>query len=416
MSRDQSPSDAEIQVQANHRLVEELIASTEDLSASEGYVQDLKQALQQAQELEAVGRLAGGVAHDFNNLLTVITGSAELIRRGHVQSEEDLNELLDEIIQTSQRGADLTRQLLAFSRKQLLRNEVIDVGRDIQGMANMLQRLATSEVRLEIESEEELYVSIDSAQVHQVLLNLVANSRDAMSGEGDLRITAEGATLGRMDALQRNLVSGEYVLITTSDSGCGLTKEVQQRVFDPFFTTKPVGEGTGLGLATAYGIIRQSGGSIEVDSEPGAGAIFRIYLPRVGAPSAEMEPDSGKRQKPAGGAVLLVDDEASILKMATRALEADGFEVIPAGDGAEALAVLSQRGSEIDLVITDMVMPIIGGRGVIEASLAMEDGPRVMAVSGYSQLVLEEDHPEIRFLTKPYTASDLVDAARATLS
>ena len=212
------------------------------------------------------------------------------------------------------------------------------------------------------------------------------------------------------------LTSGEYVVISTSDTGCGLTEEVQQRIFDPFFTTKEVGSGNGLGLATAYGVIRQSGGAIEVESAPGQGATFRIYLPRLGdrepirASAPKELPDRDTRT------ILLAEDDDAILNLAARALRADGFEVLTSRDGVEALTILSQRGEQIDLVITDMVMPIIGGRNVINACLGQADGPRVMAVSGYSRLAVEEEYPELRFLPKPYTASELVDAARTTLT
>jgi len=374
-------------------------------------VKRLQQQLQQAQRMEAVGRLAGGVAHDFNNLLTGISGYAALVL-DELAEGDPLRGDVEEIVKAAERAAALTRQLLAFSRKQVLQPRVVDLCAVVRGMERMLARLIGEDVALEVSCEPGLgRVKADPGQIEQVLLNLAVNARDAMPGGGTLRVE-----------LCNRGPSGEapegWVLLRVADSGTGIAADVLPHVFEPFFTTKEVGRGTGLGLSTVYGIVAQSGGRVEVRSEPGTGAAFEIALPRV-EPEAEEEPGAPAAPRGARGeTVLYVEDEDGVRALGTRTLRRLGYTVLEARDGGEALRMSERHPGAIDLLLTDVVMPRMGGKELADTLAARHAGLRVLYVSGYTgdvvarHGVMEEGRG---FLEKPFSPALLAERVRESL-
>jgi two-component system cell cycle sensor histidine kinase/response regulator CckA len=338
----------------------QLVATLVDVTAHKG----LEAQLQQSQRLEAVGRLAGGVAHDFNNLLTVILGTSELLlseiepgdlRRRHVEG----------IRRAGDGAASLVRQLLAFSRQQVLAPEVLDLNAVVEEMRELAQRLAGERVTIEIVPGAELgRVKADPSQIQQVLLNLVVNARDAMAQGGTLTIETENLEMDETYVTRRTQAqTGAYVMLAVSDTGSGMDRATQARIFEPFFTTKEQGKGTGLGLATVYGIVKQSGGYIWVYSEPGQGTTFKVYLPRVDAAAT---PEAALAEPPARTegteTVLVVEDEEAIRSLVRTVLHAQGYTVLAASRGDEALQLSEQHPGLIDLLVTDVVMPGMNGR------------------------------------------------------
>jgi len=357
---------------------------------------ELEARLREAHKMESLGRLAGGVAHDFNNLLTAILGSAELLRAELPDGTRARAEL-EEIASSGARAARLTSQLLAFARRQPVELRVVDLAALLRGMERLLRRLLRDEIELAIETGAgPITVRGATAQLEQVLVNLVVNARDALAGPGHIALRAERA--------------GGHVLLVVSDDGAGMTAEVQRRAFEPFFTTKPPGQGTGLGLATCYGIVEQAGGSIAVESAPGRGTTIRIQLPFADAePSAAPTPVR-EALRARGATVLLVEDEPAVRRIATLALRRAGHRVLEAEDAATALRIAMAGGEEIDLLVTDVVMPGMGGRAL--ASVLCERRPElpVLFVSGYS----EDEAPQrevaalrASFLAKPFTPESL---------
>jgi PAS domain S-box-containing protein len=379
--------------------------------------QQLEAQLQQAQKMEAVGRLAGGVAHDFNNLLTVIQGYGELLAAS-VAGDPDRSESAAEIVKAAERAAALTRQLLAFSRQQVLEPRVFDVGAVLGDTQKMLRRLIGEDVEVVFETPAGLgRVKADSGQVEQVLLNLAVNARDAMPDGGRLAIELENVLLDEpLAATLEPVPPGAWVVLKVTDTGCGMDAATLTHIFEPFFTTKPKGKGTGLGLATAYGIVRQTGGFVDVDSAPGRGTTFRVFLPACEEPVAKA-PHSGGASGRGDGTILLVEDEDAVRRFVKTVLERLGYFVLVAANGAEALAIVERDTRRIDLLLTDLVMPGMNGRDLASAVRTRRPSVAVVFMSGYAAEVapvLDPDAPD-GFLMKPFSESALAEKIRAVL-
>jgi PAS domain S-box-containing protein len=381
---------------------------------------ELEAQLRQAQKMEAVGRLAGGVAHDFNNLLTVIGGACDLLQHRLPRGGEAW-ELAREIRESGDRAAALTRQLLAFSRKQVLATEVLDLNETVKRTQKLLQRVLGEDIELATEPEPALgRVNADPGQIEQVIMNLAVNARDAMPQGGKFTLRTANVFLDEDYAVLRPGVRpGRYVLLAVSDDGCGMDEETRSHLFEPFFTTKGPERGTGLGLATVYGIVQQSGGHIDVRSEPGRGTTFEIYLPRSKAslPPEPAGPDAGEVH--AGSeTILLVEDEAAVRALLGRALRGSGYTVLEAASGADALRLAEQHAGPIHLLVTDVVMPAMNGRQVAERLAELRPGVRALFVSGYTDDAvvrhgLGGEGPA--FLQKPFTPDALARKVRELL-
>ena len=381
----------------------------------------LEEQVLQSQKVEAVGRLAGGVAHDFNNILTTITGYSELMLM-KFQRDDPLRKQAEEIQRAADKAASLTRQLLAFSRKQTLQPRVLDLSCVVADLEKMLRRLIGEDVELQTIHDPAVgHVKADPAQIGQVIMNLAVNSRDAMPTGGRLTIGVANARLDTEYARHHEgVLPGEYVMLTVCDTGAGMSREVQAHLFEPFFTTKPQGQGTGLGLATCYGIIKQSGGHISVYSEPGKGTTFKIYLPRVLDAVEPAVPPVTLPELPTGDeTVLVAEDEPAVREFAAGMLRDLGYTVLEAGNGEEGRQVMRQHPEgEIDLVFTDVVMPQMGGKQFADWINSERPGTRVLFSSGYTadaivrHGVLEEG---IAFLEKPYTPAALARKVREML-
>ena len=365
--------------------------------------------LRHAQKMEAVGQLAGGIAHDFNNLLTGILSYTDLVLE-ELRPGEPVRGDLEQIRHAAQRAAALTRQLLAFSRRQVLQQQVLSLNGCVAELDAMLRRLLGADVTLETELDPGLwYVQADPGQLEQVLVNLVVNARDAMPAGG--RVTISTANLP--------LSQGSYVTLGVSDTGTGMDGPTQARIFDPFFTTKEPGKGTGLGLSTVYGIVEQSGGHITVESAPGQGSTFTIFLPRHTGPAFGVVPGTDRRSLPGGTeTLLLVEDEVAVRTSARRLLERQGYTVVEARHGADALRIFEERAREIDLVLTDLVMPEMGGRELVERLRARHPGVKVLYMSGYSERAVTVDGvmpARTGFMEKPFTVEQLARRTREIL-
>jgi two-component system cell cycle sensor histidine kinase/response regulator CckA len=379
----------------------------------------MEEQLRHAQKMEAVGRLAGGVAHDFNNLLTVITGRCELLVRRHGEASP-LARDLDLILKTAQRAGALTRQLLAFSRKQVLAPRVVSLNSVVVNMESMLRRLIGEDVELVLVPGQDLgRVKADPGQLEQVIMNLGVNARDAMPQGG--RLVLETSAVDVDDALARRhagMRPGRYVTLAVTDSGCGMPPEVQAQIFEPFFTTKDPDKGTGLGLSTVYGIVKQSGGDITVESEVGRGTVFRIFLPRIEAP---VDPSSGdgSRPRPRTGTetILLAEDEEEVRNLAREILKMEGYTIIEARHGNDALRIAGQHTGTIHMLMTDVVMPQMGGRELVQKLSAVRPQIKVLFVSGYTDenLTPSGGSGGHAFLQKPFTADGLLRKVRDVL-
>ena len=380
----------------------------------------LEEQLRQAQKMEAVGQLAGGMAHDFNNIMTAVQLHTEFLLEA-LHASDPRRRDAEEVARAVSRAAGLTRQLLAFSRKQLLSPRLLDLNGTVRETAKMLRRLIGEDIALATTLEPELWpVHADEGQLEQVLINLALNARDAMPGGGRLEIETLNVTFDESAAAySAKMTPGSYVRLSVSDTGHGMDAKTRAKVFEPFFTTKPVGEGTGLGLAMVYGIVKQSGGYIWVDSAPGQGATFRIFLPRA----PEEQDAAGASPSvlvPARGAetVLLVEDEEAVRGLARRVLQRQGYRVIEARNGREALATAAAHVGEIHLLLTDAVMPELGGLELVTALRAQRPGLRVLVVSGYSSDDAERrGHAAsgVAFLQKPFTMHQLASVVRAVI-
>jgi PAS domain S-box-containing protein len=391
-----------------------------DQKRAEAARASLEVQLQQAQKMEAIGRLAGGVAHDFNNLLTVITGRAHMLL-SRLKPGEPLHRDVDLIQKTSQRAVALTSQLLAFSRKQVVQPRVLDLGPLVAELAPMLQRMIGEDMELSVAPVEGSgRVKVDPSQMQQVLMNLAVNARDALPNGGRVAVAVRDVEVSEATAVgQANLPPGPYVTLVVSDTGTGMSAETAAHVFEPFFTTKEQGKGTGLGLSTVYGIVEQSRGHIEMQSELGRGTTFTIYLPRVEEPVAGQPAETGRRLRTTARTVLAVDDEPEVLELATEILRRVGYSVLEAADGAAALEVATRHEGEIHLLVTDMVMPGMSGRDLAERLRALRPTLRVLYISGYVQdpsarAALASEHSA--FVAKPFTPELLTDRVRELLA
>jgi len=373
----------------------------------------LEEESRQVRKMETAGRLAGGIAHDFNNLLTAILGTSEILLSDlDPQSEQHAD--VEEIKRAATRAAGLTQQLLAFSRRQVLQPKVIDLNSLVRGVESLLRRLIGEHIQLSTRAGPDLWcVKADPGQMEQVVVNLCVNARDAMPTGGAVVIETRNIQLDTSpEGSEAVIPPGRYVLLTVSDTGVGMDAETQRHLFEPFFTTKEPGKGTGLGLATVYGIVKQSGGYIFVESAPGSGSQFRIYLPRVdGVPEVAFPPPPALPDESGQGTILLVEDEEAVRRLARRILEGVGYRILEAADGAEALAVAEAWQGELDLVITDVIMPEMSGQEL--SSRLREDAPglRILYVSGYTDdAILQHGAllPNTAFLQKPFTPAALV--------
>jgi two-component system, cell cycle sensor histidine kinase and response regulator CckA len=380
----------------------------------------LEAQVRQASKMEAVGQLAGGVAHDFNNLLTVIMSYGSMLLE-RLAPDDCNREDVQEIAAAADRAAALTRQLLAFSRKQVMQPQVMDINAVIGGVENMLRRIIGEDIELQISLDPSAKaINADPGQLQQVLMNLVVNARDAMPAGGRLQISTSNSRLS-VESGEGALraVDGEYVVLTVSDTGTGMTREVQRRLFDPFFTTKDQGRGTGLGLSTVYGIVKQSSGEIFVHSELGEGSSFNVYFPRFVATPEHRVPVVKAVEVPRGTeTVLLVEDDANVRSLATRVLTGYGYKVLVASGGVEALAIASDSSTLIDVVLTDVVMPGINGRELLEQIVALRPGLATLFMSGYTDDEVVRRgvmHGEAVFLQKPFTPEQLARKVRLAL-
>jgi two-component system, cell cycle sensor histidine kinase and response regulator CckA len=392
----------------------------------------LEQQVAQAQKMNAVGQLAGGIAHDFNNLLQAIIGYSELLLASHRSSDPAFQDIM-QIKQNANRAAGLVRQLLAFSRRQTLRPEMIDLGEALSDLSLLLKRLLGERIEFDLRHGRELWpVMADVNQFEQVVVNLAVNARDAMPEGGRLSIKTSNLAADAVGDLDlKGLPAADHVLVEVSDTGSGIPPDVMDKIFEPFFTTKEIGKGTGLGLSTVFGIVKQSGGYIEVQSTVGEGTTFRIFLPRhVPAPVAEPAPGTvepaaaAPAKKPAAdlsgqGTILLVEDEDPVRAVNGRALTARGYTVLEAASGLEALQIIAERDEPVDLVVSDVVMPEMDGPTLLGELRKRHPDLKVIFVSGYAEDAFRKNLPEgeeFNFLPKPFSLKQLVEAVKQTMA
>lgn len=390
----------------------------QDLTA----LRQLEAQLLHAQKMEAVGRLAGGVAHDFNNILTAIMGNVELTLAtldAGAPNAARITDSLEQINRAGQRAANLTRQLLAFSRRQVMQPTVLDLNAVLGDMTKMVQRLIGENVRLRMEFDAQLGpVYADAGQIEQVIMNLAANARDAMKAGGELRICTRA--LPPTAGIGPESPRVPAAMIEVTDTGEGIAPEIQPRIFEPFFTTKPAGQGTGLGLPTSFGIVQQFGGRITVESVSGQGATFRVVLPCVDAPlPARSAGPSRTTAGPGGGeTILLCEDDDIVRRLTTTVLRGAGYTVLEGASGDEAVELSRQNEGRIDLLITDIIMPEMNGRALADALRALRPGIAVLYMSGYAQEVISQQaavEPGVEFLTKPFEPRQLLTRVREIL-
>jgi two-component system, cell cycle sensor histidine kinase and response regulator CckA len=407
------------------------------VSSDIGQLKELEAHLRHSQKMEAVGRLAGGVAHDFNNLLTVIGSQAQMVMEdlpSGVQLRQEMRQILTEI----RRASRLTRQLLAFGRREPVEERVLDLGDTITALQPMLRRLVPSRIDLDFGMDgEAVPLRADPSQVEQVVLNLAVNAADAIAGEGTIAFKVDRVRLStaQAEAMDWPVEEGFHARLTVADTGHGMSSTVMEQIFEPFFSTKPEGEGTGLGLSTVFGIVKQARGGVLVESEPGRGSTFQVLFPLVPAeeitpgthgkgealadapdegPLARGAPHAGDRRR---GTVLLVDDTPSVLDVARRVLERAGYSALVADNGQRALDLMSAHGHEIDIVVSDVVMPHMGGARLLDRLMAIRPGLPVILISGHSDRELPPDARDraSAFLPKPFGPRELVEIIRSTL-
>lgn len=387
----------------------------------------VEEQLAQSQKMNAVGQLAGGVAHDFNNVLQAIIGYSDLLLANHRPTDPSFQDIM-QIKQNANRAASLVRQLLAFSRRQTLRPEVLNLNDRLYDLSMLLKRLLGERVELDLSHGRDLwFVKADVNQFEQVVVNLAVNARDAMPSGGKLAIRT--ANVSATEAARLNVSAmppADYVVIEVSDTGLGMTPDIVEKIFEPFFTTKEVGKGTGLGLSTVFGIVKQSGGYIDVDSKPNEGTTFRIYLPRH-VPDVQEAPEEAKAdtpKKPAAdmtgqGTILLVEDEDPVRAVNARALSARGYTVLEAASGIEALEIIQERGAPVDLVVSDVVMPEMDGPTLLGELRKLYPDLKVIFVSGYAEEAFRKNLPEgeeFNFLPKPFSLRQLVETVKQVIA
>ncbi len=369
--------------------------------------------------MEAVGRLAGGIAHDFNNLLTAILSYSEMALMD-LRPEDPIREDIEQIRQAGRRAAELTKQLLAFSRRQVLQVRNLSLNDVVVHTERMLQPLMGDDVEIRLAlSPTPGHTRADAGQLEQMLLNLAVNARDAMPSGGTFRLTTASMVVGEEAARSGHLVPGSYVTLSVQDTGTGMSREVQERIFDPFFTTKGPGQGTGLGLSTVYGIVKQSGGHIFVASEPGKGTTFTIYLRAcTPAPEPVRTESPGPTVEGASETVLLVEDESLLRRLTREILTRHGYRVLEAADGVAALQVVQQYDGAIDLMVTDVVMPRMSGNELVEHARPLRPAMRVLYMTGYSEEAIARQGQlteGIELLPKPFTPGVLTAKIRQIL-
>ncbi|HEX3000138.1 MAG TPA: ATP-binding protein, partial [Armatimonadota bacterium] len=380
----------------------------------------LEEELRQSQKMEAIGRLAGGVAHDFNNLLMPILTFGEMLL-SRLEDGDPLQHYADQIVRTAERASALPRQLLAFSRRQILQPKVLELDTLITEMEKMLRTLVGEDISFSVQSAPGTgLVKADQVQLEQVLMNLSANARDAMPNGGSLLIETKNVELDAETVrLRPGCKPGRYVMLAVSDTGCGMDRETLAQIFEPFFTTKEKGKGTGLGLATVYGIVKQSGGDIRVYSEVGKGTTFKVYLPRVDA-AQEPVAATARDQQPRGGTetILLVEDEDAVRESVRELLDANGYHVLDASNGDAALALCGERQEPIHLLLTDVVMPGMSGNVLAERLRRMRPGIKTLFMSGYTEDAIVHHGvllDGVSFLQKPFSPRTLASKVREVL-
>jgi len=379
----------------------------------------LENQLRQAQKMEAVGMLAGGIAHDFNNLLTIITGYSQLILNNLGPNDSNRHSA-EQIMKAGERAAALTKQLLAFSRRQVLQPKVLELNKLVSSLTTMLQRLIGEDIELRLALEPDLgRINADPGQIEQVLMNLVVNARDAMPKGGVLTIESRNVHLDESySARHISVKPGPYVLLAVSDNGSGMDKATRDRLFEPFFTTKGAGRGTGLGLSTVFGIVKQSSGSVEVYSEPGSGTSVKVYLPRIDQP-AHIEAVNSARP-PARGTetILVVEDDEMVRTLVRETLDREGYKILDAPGPIEARRISQNHSGAIQLLITDVVMPKVSGRELAQQIIGERPDIKVLYMSGYTDnAVLNSGilQKEVAFLQKPFTPAALAEKVRDVL-
>jgi signal transduction histidine kinase len=401
----------------NRNIVFSIGTDISDRKRAEAEREKLEAQLRQAKKMEGLGQLAGGIAHDFNNLLQVILGYTDIMT---MDLGPDRPKGLDAVRQAADRAADLTRQLLAFSRRQIIKPVNLDLNDLVQGVLKMIGRVIGEHIDLCFMPGERLgTVYADKGQIEQILMNLCVNARDAMPTGGTLTIETKNVAIGGEYCREHPWATeGRYVSLSVTDTGHGMDEATRAQIFDPFFTTKGVGQGTGLGLATVYGIVKQHNGLIDVYSEPGKGAAFKVHFPIVDRPAQNMEP---KVEEPVVGGtetILVAEDEAMVRELVSRILQTAGYAVLTACDGEEALRVFEEHADAIDMAILDVMMPKLGGRDVMDRIQAKHPGMRFLFSSGYSEtaihtnFVIEEG---LRLVTKPYRGAELLLTVREML-
>jgi two-component system, cell cycle sensor histidine kinase and response regulator CckA len=411
---------AEVIEMADEKYMLSLAYDVTERKRGEKERKKLEEQLFQAQKMESVGRLAGGVAHDFNNMLGVIIGRAELALNTEVSADQ-LQHNLKEILKAGLRSADLTRQLLAFARKQTAVPKVLDLNSTISGMLMMLRRLIGEDIDLLWGPELDLWeVKIDPSQVDQILANLVVNARDAISGVGAITMRTENVAIDDFNSAETpGFIPGQYVLLTVSNTGAGMSKEVRENIYEPFFTTKEVGKGTGLGLSTVYGIVKQNDGFIYVASEPGKGATFKIYLPRFVDETTQVSSDEAAGKHPTGTeTILLVEDDEAILNLGKMILENLGYTVLAAQTPVDAIRIAEEYPGDLHMLTTDVVMPEMNGRELAEQLNAIRPNLKCLYMSGYTADVIAHRgilDEGLNFIQKPFGSDDLAARVREVL-
>jgi two-component system cell cycle sensor histidine kinase/response regulator CckA len=386
----------------------------------------LEEQIAQGQKMQAIGQLAGGIAHDFNNVLTAIIGFSDLLLANHRASDPSFADIMN-IKNNANRAAGLVRHLLAFSRKQTLRPQVMSLTDALEDLMILLAQLLGEKVKAKVVHGRDLwFIKADPTQFQQVIINLAVNARDAMPGGGELTIRTANISERESAELGHAIMDpSEYVLCEVSDTGTGIPADVIDKIFEPFFSTKEVGKGTGLGLSTVYGIVKQTGGYIFADSEPGSGTVFRIYLPRCEEQSETREASADKptkkeaaRDLTGSATVLLVEDEDAVRSFAARALSTRGYRVLEAASGVQALDVMTEHGADVDLVVSDVVMPEMDGPTLLKHLRKTNPQIKIIFVSGYAEDAFRNNLSEdetFTFLPKPFSLKKLAAAVKEVL-
>ncbi|MEA2944533.1 MAG: two-component system, cell cycle sensor histidine kinase and response regulator CckA, partial [Bradyrhizobium sp.] len=392
----------------------------------------LENQINQSQKMDMVGQLAGGIAHDFNNVLSAIMMANDFLLNAHKPTDPSFQDIM-QIKQNATRAATLVRQLLAFSRRQTLRPQVLDLGDALSDLTMLLRRLIGEKVSFPgvVHGRDLWPVKADVSQFEQVIVNLAVNARDAMPDGGTLTIRTANVAAQEAEKLSyKGMPAADYVRIDVTDTGTGIPVDIVDKIFEPFFSTKEVGKGTGLGLSTVYGIVKQTGGFIYVDSEPGRGTSFRIFLPRH-HPEQELQPDAGAAKEAptepkraadltGQGTILLVEDEDGLRSLNARGLRSRGYSVIEASNGIEAMEALEQKNGAVDLVVSDVVMPEMDGPALLKAMRARNPDLKIIFVSGYAEDAFDKsvlrDDEQFAFLPKPFALSALVEKVKQTMA